>query len=290
MYAKCCYSNTLRTSCTQYKTRKYIQIAPHETVLLNLHLSRLVVFYWHMAIKKKTASAGDALGEAIASDIPKPAEIMSKSAALAALKSQLTDRISGIFDALEKEIIVLNDLKKRTEEELAIMKNKARQEAEEEKLTSILERRKKQAEFDEKLSKEKSDFETEMGQKEAALKARIDEISKTEADIKLLREESQKFATRLEKTAEESAKQTASDLKKDFEIEKKMLLQKYESDLKLQNQQIVSIQNQIKQQEKEILSLKAEKTRTVEQMKDLAVAIVRGKESGQAQLPPSQSL
>ena len=69
------------------------------------------------------------------------------------------------------------------------------------------------------------------------------------------------------------------------EQKKKMLQQKFDSDIRLLNQQLIATQNQIKTLEKENLSLKTEKNKAVDQMKDLAVAVVRGKEEN----TPTQS-
>ncbi len=127
-----------------------------------------------------------------------------------------------------------------------------------------------------KLEKEKKAFEENKQQKEKELKLLKENLDNKDNEFKQLKLQ-----------IEEVKKQTTTELKKDFDNEKKLMIQKYESDIKLLQQQINSLQQQVKQQEKEIEFLKDEKSKAMEQIKELAVAVIKGKEKD---LPPSQDL
>lgn len=58
-------------------------------------------------------------------------------------------------------------------------------------------------------------------------------------------------------------------------------MQKYEAEAKLLQQHIFSLQQQIKSYEKDTLSLKEEKNKAVDQMRELAVTVIQGKEKSQ---------
>lgn len=194
------------------------------------------------------------------------------------LRTQVNQQINSLFDLLIKEINALDNLKKKTQEELELQERQRKQQEQENNFTLLLTQRKKQAEFDEKLEKERKTFEEEKRKKEAEIKIQKEELDNKEKELENLNIQVESFPQKLEKATTDAKKQISAELKKDFDTEKKLLIQKYESDLKLLQQQITSLQTQIKQQEKEILSSKDEKTKAIEQVKELAVAVIKGKE------------
>src|SRR3989344_952922 len=216
-----------------------------------------------MAIRKKTA-VDAVLDSTLAMETPveQPEKEkktvsakLSKAAALDVLKGQLSQRVAVVFDLLATEV------------------------------SEIEEQKKKQAEFEERLQKERKTFEEETARKESELAARAEELKKQETELADLREKVSAFPNQMEKQIAEAVKQANAETKREFDFEKKMLQQKFDSDIRLLNQQLIATQNQIKTLEKENLSLKTEKNKAVDQMKDLAVAVVRGKEEN----APTQS-
>lgn len=170
----------------------------------------------------------------------------------------------------------MESYKRTTEEQLELQRRQFKQEQNESNLNLVLNQRKLQAEFDEKLSKEKKTFEEESARKDEALKVQKENLDRVEAEQKNFKMEFDAFPEKLEKAVEVARKETATELKKDFDVEKKLLAQKNESDIKLLNQQIANLQTQLKQQDKEIQYLKEEKMKAMEQVKDMAVAMVGG--------------
>ncbi len=194
------------------------------------------------------------------------------------LKMQVDQQINGLFELLIKEVNLVESLKKKTQEELELQKRQKKQEEEEQNFNLLLNQKKKQAEFDEKLEKDKRVFIEYQRQKEGELTVKKESLDKLEKEYKELKSEVESFPQKLKQAVDETIKQSTADLKKDFETEKKLMIQKYESSLQLLEQQINSLQSQIKQYEKEMQSLKDEKINAVEQVKEIAVAVVKGKE------------
>lgn len=194
------------------------------------------------------------------------------------LKMQVSQEISGLFEILIKEISTVEDLKRKTQEEMELQKRQKKQEEEEQNFSLQLTQKKKQAEFDEKLEKERKAFAEYQREKEEQLTTQKENLNSQEKEYKDLKNQVEAFPQKLEKAIEETKKQIIGELKKDFETEKKLLTQKYESGLALLEQQLNSLQLQIKQLEKENQSLKDEKTNAIEQVKEIAVAVVKGKE------------
>ena len=246
-----------------------------------------------MAIRKKT-SLETALDPTLAMETPveQPEKEkktvsakLSKAAALDVLKGQLSQRIAVVFDLLDKEVSEIEEQKKKMREEIETAQREWKQKEEQDNLTSLLTQKKRQAEFEEKLLKERKTFEEETARRESELAVRADELKKQETELAGLREKVGAFPNQLEKQTAEAVKQSDAETKREFDFEKKMLQQKFDSDIRLLNQQLIATQNQIKTLEKENLSLKTEKNKAVDQMKDLAVAVVRGKEEN----TPTQS-
>lgn len=194
------------------------------------------------------------------------------------LRSQLTQQVSALFDLLRKEVNSVDVLKKKTQEELDMQKRQRKQEEDELNFNLFLSQKKKQAEFDEKLEKEKKAFSDFQRVKEEALTIQKENLEKQEKEFRNLKDQVESFPQKLEKAIEEARREVIIILKKDFETEKKLLVQKYESGIQLFEQRINSLQTQIKQQEREMQSLKDEKINAVEQVKEIAVAVVKGKE------------
>lgn len=203
------------------------------------------------------------------------------------LKLQLFQQINDLFDILTKEIRTVEELKKKTQEEFELQKRQKKQEDEEQNFNLQLTQKKKQAEFDEKLDKERKAFAEYQRQKEEELTVEKENLDTKKKEFKDLQTQVEAFPQELEDEIGKTKRQITEELKKDFETEKKLFSQKYESDLVLLKQQINSLQTQIKQLEKENQSLKDEKIGAIEQVKQIAVAVVKGKEK-ELQPPNSQ--
>ncbi|OGK38151.1 hypothetical protein A3F03_05140 [Candidatus Roizmanbacteria bacterium RIFCSPHIGHO2_12_FULL_41_11] len=213
-----------------------------------------------------------------ASESKKTVKETNQISNLEQLKIQVAQQINALFDLLIKEVDTVEIIKKKTQEELELQKRQRKQEEEEQNFNILLTQKKKQAEFDEKLDKDKKAFTEYQRQKEEELTVQKESLDKQEKEYKELKNEVESFPQKLGKTIEETKKQITAELRKDFETENKLLTQKYESGVQLLEQQIVSLQTQIKQLDKESQSLKDEKTSAVEQVKEIAIAVVKGKE------------
>src|SRR5574343_354611 len=96
----------------------------------------------------------------------------TKTVSIETLRMQSVERMQVLFDGLIKETNTLEELKKRTKEEIELEKRQIKQQQEQENFTSLLAERKRRAEFDEKLEKEKKVFEEEKMRKEEDLRSK----------------------------------------------------------------------------------------------------------------------
>lgn len=205
-------------------------------------------------------------------------EKTNTKSALENLRVETIKEVNHFINQLITDIDQVENLKKQVLEETEIKKRQQKQTEEEQTFTFLMNQRKKKADFEEQLSKEQKTF-AEMKQKtEQEFKTKKEELDQKMTEYKELKNQVAAFPQELQKSVNEVEKRTTTDLKKEFDTEKKLFLQKYESDLRLRDQHIISLQQSVKQQEKEIVTLKSETNKAMDQVKDLAVAVIKGKE------------
>src|SRR3989344_5732657 len=184
---------------------------------------------------------------------------------MAIRKKTAVDAVLDSTLAMETPVEQPEKEKKKMRKENETAQREWKQKEEQDNLTSLLTQKKKQAEFEERLQKERKTFEEETARKESELAARAEELKKQETELADLREKVSAFPNQMEKQIAEAVKQANAETKREFDFEKKMLQQKFDSDIRLLNQQLIATQNQIKTLEKENLSLKTEKNKAVDQ-------------------------
>ena len=202
----------------------------------------------------------------------------NKKSSLEELRLQVNKEINNLFDSLITKINEVELMKKQIEEKDINQAKSRSQKEEEENFNLLLKQKKQQAEFDEKLEKERKAFEEEKLLNETELKQKKEVFKSQEEEFRKLKDAVEDFPGQLEKATEETRKQLSAELKKEFETEKTLMAQKNDFDLKLLEQKIANLQQTIKQQERETQSLKSEKANALDQMNNLAVAVVKGKE------------
>ena len=195
------------------------------------------------------------------------------------LRIHVAQQINTFFDLLIKEINSLEDLKKKTHEELETEKRAHQQQREQDVFSTSMAQRRKQAEFDEKLATQKKEFEEEKSKKQELLATQQKNLDEKAKQYRELESQVESFSDKLERSIEDAKKQVAAELKKDFDMEKKLLVQAHQSDIKLLQQKCISLQSQVTQLEKDALSVKEEKLRALDQMKEMAIAVVKGKDA-----------
>lgn len=229
-----------------------------------------------MAPRKKILSSPPSLSE---TDLIKPVSPKNPTEQLEQLRTSIIKEINTIIDLLVSQIYTIEQAKKQAREEIIVKEKQNKQLEEEQAFNTILDQKRKQAEFDEKLVNEEKDFKTQKETELTELKSKKEDWEKKETEYKELKSQVISFPSQIEKSVEETKKGLTAELKKEFDSEKKFLIQKSEFDLKLLQQQVNNLQQLVKQQEKDIISLKQEKEQAMDQMKELAVAVVKGKES-----------
>lgn len=208
----------------------------------------------------------------------KISEVKSQTSSLETLRTQISKEINTVIDLLISQIAAFEQTKKQTQEEIETKEKQKKQIEVEQIFNTSMEQKKKQAEFEDKLNKEKKDFEEKKEIELTELKLKKETLEQKETEYKELKAKVETFPSQLAKAIDETKKQVSVELKKEHDGEKKFMNQKIEYDLKLLQQQISNFQQTVKQQEKEITSLKEEKALMMQQMKELAVAVIKGKE------------
>lgn len=205
-------------------------------------------------------------------------EKTNTKSALENLRVETIKEVNHLINQLITDIDQVENLKKQVLEETEIKKRQQKQTEEEQTFTFLMNQRKKKADFEEQLSKEQKTFAEIKQKTEQEFKTKKEELDQKMTEYKELKNQVAAFPKELQKSVDEVEKRTTTDLKKEFDTEKKLFLQKYESDLRLRDQHIISLQQLVKQQEKEIVTLKSETNKAMDQVKDLAVAVIKGKE------------
>lgn len=276
------------------------QLCCHQLVIISLWIIRallrdflscarldlLKLALLNMPTKKKiTEIALDADEVSGAEKLPAPKTALKSSGSgdkrgnLDNLRHSVMKEISDIFAAISKAVDDVELFRKKTMEDSQIKEEEGRRLKKEEDFNLEMQRRKKQAEFEEKLSAERRAFEEEMTVKESELRERETQIKTRETEYNELKKEAALFEEKVEKIADSVKKSLTQELKREFDNEKRFIIQKYDSETKLFTQQIKSLQQTLQQRDKDMDSLKVEKDRSTEQLRDIAVAVVRGKEN-----------
>ena len=200
----------------------------------------------------------------------KSAEVKDLSQKIEDLKSQLNlgQQIKFTFDHLQK---LKEDIDKQE---------------------SNFKRQREQAETEfgqeKKWQKERIAKELEQKQWETELEAkkRLKEVSEKEKEFsdmineyKKLKSEAEKLPDLIEKERQQAVAQIIKQLKTDFENERALLSQKADSERKLFEQKITDLSLRLAEQQKENNALKQQLSISSEQIKQLAIAALRGKQS-----------
>lgn len=239
-----------------------------------------------MPTKKRTAETSqeaveinDAEKQRLSKTAIKSSGSGDKRSHLDSLRNSVMKEVSDIFASIVKAADDIELLRKKTAEDLQVKEEEGRRLKKEEDFNLEMQRRKRQAEFEEKLSAERRAFEEERVAKESELREREARIKALETEYNELKKEAALFEEKVEKIVDSAKKALTQELKREFDNEKRFIIQKYDAEAKLFTQQIKSLQEMLQQKNKDLDSLKAEKDRSAEQLRDIAVAVVRGKET-----------
>ncbi|MBM4401670.1 MAG: hypothetical protein FJ044_00295 [Candidatus Cloacimonetes bacterium] len=149
-------------------------------------------------------------------------------------------------------------------------------EEEEYRYNLELQRRKDQDEFEEEKKKRLNEFEGEIAGKKAELEAREETLSAAEKELKELRREVENFPEELANKVEATREEGYQSAQKEAEIKANLLAKEVESEKKLYEQKITSLEQTVKVQTTEIVSLKASLEKASGQLKDIAVKVIEG--------------
>ena len=177
---------------------------------------------------------------------------------------------NAIWQKEQKEF----EIKKK--EELELLKKQRIREEEEYNYNIQLTRKKEQDAYHEKMAllekelvENKSNFEKEFGEREANITAK-------EAEFAELKKQAITFPSQLEKTITETEKSVSAKLQLQFKHEKEILVKDYESEKKLNEQIISSLEQKINEQTILVKQLTDKADESIKQVKEIAVKAIEG--------------
>lgn len=175
------------------------------------------------------------------------------------------------FDELTKK---KNSEETIIKEEIAHKKKEWEREQEEYKYTLKIERKKEQDEYEIAQSKGKAEWQANINKKEAEIEERENFINTKENEIENMRKEIETFPKKLESAIKEIKTETEKNLQKDFSIQKQILEQQWTSEKMILETKVGNLQELIKNQISEIISLKKSLSEANQRAQDLAAAVI----------------
>ena len=166
------------------------------------------------------------------------------------------------------------EFEKQTKEQ-KIIKEKERKREEEEYAYNLNLKRKKEQDFYEQqkqmmereVAENKASFEKEMNEREQNIVAKENELSE-------LRDKVTRFPQELDKTLKQAVKDNSEKLLQQFEIEKKLLLKETETEIKLKDQAIQTLELKVKELENSIKQLSLKSETAEKTVKDIAIKAI----------------
>ncbi len=171
-------------------------------------------------------------------------------------------------EKVEKEIQIneQNDL---------VKKNRKREE-EEYNYSLKLNRKKEQDAYEEKASALEKEIEEKKINFEKEISEREQNISIKEAEFAEMKKQIEKYPSNLDKAVKDAEKAVKDNLETQFKYEKELSTKDYETDIKLKNQIITSLESKIKEHEILIKQLTTKADAAGIQVKDIAIKAIEG--------------
>jgi len=179
------------------------------------------------------------------------------------------------YDAKEKELKEKQTTAEmQWQESIAHKKTAWEREQEEYAYQLKIDRKKEEDAYEQTQANKRRLFEEDMKQKLADLGLREDMVQKQEAELVALREQRDVFPRQLQDAVDTAERVLRDQLTKEFDVEKRLLTQEWKSDKGLLDVKIVNLEELIKNQHVEIMSLKASLATANNQAQTLASTVV----------------
>jgi hypothetical protein len=166
------------------------------------------------------------------------------------------------------------EFEKQTKEQKIIKEKERKREEEEYAYNLNLKRKKEQDIYEQQkqmmereVAENKASFEKEMNEREQNIVAKENELSE-------LRDKVTRFPQELDKTLKQAVKDNSEKLLQQFEIEKKLLLKETETEIKLKDQAIQTLELKVKELENSIKQLSLKSETAEKTVKDIAIKAI----------------
>jgi hypothetical protein len=167
-----------------------------------------------------------------------------------------------------------DEFEKQTKEQKLIKEKERKREEEEYAYNLNLKRKKEQDIYEQQkqmmereVAENKASFEKEMNEREQNIVAKENELSE-------LRDKVTRFPQELDKTLKQAVKDNSEKLLQQFEIEKKLLLKETETEIKLKDQAIQTLELKVKELENSIKQLSLKSETAEKTVKDIAIKAI----------------
>lgn len=170
------------------------------------------------------------------------------------------------------------------EEGIALKKKIQEREEEEYKYNLKMARKKEEDEYQIKQAKKEGEWQSKINQKEEELKNREQVLEEKTEEIENMKKEIEDFPKKLETATKEARQETEKELQKDFTIQKKITETQWLAEKKMFETKISNLQDTIKSQNIEIVSLKKALSEASQKAQSLAIAVIQN--AGFKQMKP----
>jgi len=185
------------------------------------------------------------------------------------------------YSSKEKEL----ELRRQNEEsalneEMNNRRKNWEREQEEYKYNLKIERKKEENEYEMAQAKKQAEWQENINRKEEELNEREDSLNKRTEDIEQMKQKIEAFPDKLEGAVHSAVKGKEHSLRKEFDTEKQIKDQKYSSEKEMLESRIGSLQETIKNQTDEVVSLKKALAESNQRAQDLATTMVENASAG----------
>ena len=230
-------------------------------------------------IKRKVSASLDGL----LTDLSKESQVLQELRQAIEIERKNLEEVRNIQladDALKLLIDEYDQKRSDSSEEIERKQKEREREEDEYQYNLKLKRRKEEDEYEQKRQQQKAKWEQEIRIREEELAKKEKEFNEQRAEFERLKAEVESYPKRQEQLIERVKMEVSQTLKKDFEIEKKLMEQDWSAKVQMLEIKTANLQETIKNQLVEIKSLKDALNQASAQSQKLAATVIESVSGG----------
>lgn len=197
-------------------------------------------------------------------------EVYNIKLAADSLQTLIADYETKQTELSKKKVIEESSLR----EEISGQRKEWEREQEEYKYNLKIERKKEQDQYELNQDKKQAEWQANIDKKEREIAEKEEAVNNSASEIENMRKEIELFPKKLDTAVKEARQETEKTLQKDFSIEKQIAEQQRSSEKMMLEAKNNTLQELIKSQTSEIISLKKSLSEASQHAQDLAAAVI----------------